>query len=560
MNKHLLISVLLAGCASLPVLGQSAIDGFMLSQPDMKGTARFMSMGGAFGALGGDLTTLSQNPAGIGVYRSHEIGFTLNLDVQQSTSDAQGFKTTDRQTKFLLNNIGGVASLKLNSSTFPNFNFGFTYNKASSFNRRYKGAVPVLSNSMSNYVAGMSNSEGLALDQVQGSDAYNPPSGYGAPWLSILGFDGYLITPQGNQDSPHWTGQWGSGTSGTGAFGVEEKGHVDEYNIALGGNIANVVYWGMDFGIIDLDYSLNSVWGEDLREAYVDDNHQGLARTTAQWNLQNLYSASGNGFNYKLGVIVKPIQELRIGFAFHTPTWYNIDEQYAARINYKYGLDYIRGDNVETNGGVPGSNSYNFRTPWRLIASVAGVIGNKCIISADYEWSSYNQMHFSYSDNDDYYYGDYGYPDYPYYSQTRSSLNPQNDPFYLTNKDIKDYYQTSHTFRLGAEYRVTPHFSVRAGYSFTTSPVKEKVRDNQVDIYTSGTNPSYRFNNTTYYITCGLGYRVKRFYVDLAYVHKHLSSDWHAYTPDTQNPSIPSPQAKLSLNNSQIVLSAGLRF
>lgn len=560
--------MLLMGCAAGAAHAQGAIDGYQFAQPDLKGTARFMSMGGAFGALGGDLTTLSQNPAGIGVYRSHEIGFTLNLDVQQSTSDAQGLKTTDNQTKFLLNNIGGVASVRLNSSTFPNFNFGFTYNKAVSFNRRFKGTVPVLSNSLSNYIAGISNSEGITVPDLQsggGYDPYNPTDGgYAAPWLSILGFDSYLITPQGDGDKPDWYGQWGNVTAGTGSFGVEEKGHVNEYNIALGGNIANVVYWGMDFGIIDLDYSLTTLWGESLTGAYVDDNQQGLARTTANWQMTNLYSASGNGFNYKLGVIVKPIQELRIGLAFHTPTWYNIDERYMARVNYKYGLDHVRGTYAETNGGVPGSNSFNFRTPWRVIASLAGVIGNKFIISADYEWCAYDKMHFSYSDGDDYYYGDYpdypDYPYYPYYSSTRSSLNPQDDPFYATNNDIKDIYQTTHTLRVGAEYRVTPQFSVRAGYSFVSSPVRAKARDNEMSIFTTGTNTSYRFDNTTNYVTCGLGYRFKHFYVDLAYVYKHMSSDWHAYTPDPQSPQIPSPQAKLSLNNSQVVLSAGVRF
>ena len=50
--------------------GQGAIDAYRISQPDMKGTARFMGMGGAFSALGGDLSTLSQNPAGIGIYLS----------------------------------------------------------------------------------------------------------------------------------------------------------------------------------------------------------------------------------------------------------------------------------------------------------------------------------------------------------------------------------------------------------------------------------------------------------------------------------------------------------
>lgn len=548
---------------------QSAIDAFQLAQPDMKGTARFMSMGGAFGALGGDLTTLSQNPAGIGVYRSHELGFTLNLDVQQSTADAAGLKTTDNQTKFLLNNIGGVATLRLNNATLPNLNFGFTYNKAASFNRRYKGSFPAIYNSMSNYIAGMTNSENVTVGDVESSNGfnpYNPISGYAAPWLSILGYDSYLISPVGDPDNPTWKGQWGNSTSGTAGFMVEEKGHVDEYNISLGGNFANVVYWGMDFGIIDLDYSLNSIWSEDLRNAQIDNTTSGssdFVSTTAQWKLQNLYKVNGNGFNYKLGIIVKPIQELRIGFAFHTPTWYSIDESYLARVNYKYGPEAtgVRNNFAQTNDGVPGANSYNFRTPWRLIASVAGVIGSKFIISADYEWVAYNKMKFSTSDND---YYDYGYDD-PWYAPAQQggkakSYGSPSDPYYLTNKDIDTYYQTTHTLRVGAEYRVTPQLSVRAGYSYSTSPVRKAAKDNRQEIYTSGTNPSYRFDNSTNYITCGLGYKIKKFYVDLAYVYKHISSEYHAYTPDTSNPNIPSPQAKLSLNNSQIVLSAGIRF
>lgn len=558
MKKILLSTGLLCGVV-LSSSAQSAIDAFRFAAPDMKGTARFMSMGGAFGALGGDLTTLSQNPAGIGVYRSNEIGFTLNLDCQQATSDAFGLKTTTNQTKFLLNNIGGVATIKLNSATFPNLNIGFTFNKASSFNRRYRGGFQSLSNSMSNYIAGMTTAEGATvadLSTVGGYDPYNPhDGGYAPAWLSILGFDSYLISPSGNADAPVWKGLWGTGTSGSAGFDVEEKGHVDEYNISLGGNIANIVYWGMDFGIIDLDYSQNALWTEGLNDAYVDDNNQGFARSKANWSLTNLYRASGNGFNYKLGIIVKPIQELRIGLAFHTPTWYNIDETYMAGTYYAYdpSLSHIRGSGAQTNGGTPGSYSYNFRTPWKVIASLAGVIGSKFIISADYEWSAYNKMKFSQADNSDYYY------DYPYYAPTRSSL-PINDPYYITNGDINSYYQTTHTLRVGAEYRVTPQLSVRAGYSFVSSPVRSKARENRQEIYTSGTNPSYTFDNTTNYVTCGLGYRVKKFYIDLAYVYKHLSSDYHAYTPDPATPSLPSPESRLSLNNSQVVLSAGIRF
>ena len=65
MNKNVLAGMLVA----LPgaIMAQTAIDAYSISQNDLRGSARFMSMGGAFTALGGDISTLNQNPGGIGV-------------------------------------------------------------------------------------------------------------------------------------------------------------------------------------------------------------------------------------------------------------------------------------------------------------------------------------------------------------------------------------------------------------------------------------------------------------------------------------------------------------
>ncbi len=574
MNKSILILSLSLSTAGM-AFGQGAVDAYRLSQPDMKGTARFMGMAGAFGALGGDLSTLSQNPAGIGVYRSNELGFSLNLDCQSSTSEAQGFKHDMSQTKFLLNNIGAVLTMRLPSETLPNLNFGFTYNKGASFNRIYGGNIPKLSNSLSNYIAGISNGENLTendLVSTENYDPYNPTDGgYPAPWISILGYDSYLISPTGSGENTRWYGQWGDGTSGSGSFKVQEKGSVDEYNIAFGGNIMNVLYWGMDFDIVNLNYTMQSLWGENLENAYVPDQNNELVKESANWGLGNYYNVHGSGFNYKLGLILKPIQELRIGFAFHTPTWYNLTENFVGSVDYQYGSS--ESGSTSTNGGYMAYNDMSFRTPWKIIASVAGVIGNNFILSMDYEWVAYNKMKFSapgsYGINDDWGYDwDYGWdwyaPGAP--STTKAptrSFGYDDDMYGATNGDIENYYQSTNTIRLGAEYRVTPAFSLRAGYSYTTSPVKQGVRDDKEVIYTAGTRPNYRFDNHTYYITCGAGYRYQNFYVDLAYVYKNISSQYHAYTPDINldvNQAIPSPQSKVNLNNSQIVLSAGFRF
>ena len=567
MNKNLLLLTATLAAAGT-AYGQSAIDAYRLSQPDMKGTARFMSMAGAFGALGGDLSSLSQNPAGIGVYRNGDVGFTLNLDCQNATSNSQGNQFSVDQTKFLLNNIGAVFTMRLDNPTFPNVNIGFTYNKGASFNRKYSGQVPRLNNSLSNYIAGITNSAGCTEADLLSTDSYNPWTS-NAPWISTLGYQGFLINPTGTGNDTKWWGQWDNGTSGVGSFDVEEKGSVDEYNIAIGGNISNVVYWGMNFDITNIDYTMNSRWGETLTNAYLMDD-QGEYQGDANWDLRNYYNVHGTGFNYQLGVILKPIQEFRIGFAFHTPTWYNLTEEYMGSIDYQYGDNKPGG--ADTNDGELGYNDVSFRTPWKVIASMAGVIGSKFILSFDYEWQGFQKMRYS-TPRNSYGWGyddwgwDPGYDDWGYWAPSKNqaptrAVSP-NDPYYDTNSDIEYYYNSTNTFRLGAEYRVTPGFSIRAGYSYTTSPFKKSVRDDQDNIYTSGTLPNYRVDNHTEYITCGLGYRYKQFYIDAAYVYKHMNSTYHAYTPDVdyQNNTVyPSPQSDLKLNNSQIVLTAGFRF
>ena len=555
---------------------QSVPSAYSISQQDLRGTARFMSMAGAFGALGGDLSTLGQNPGGIGIYRSNEIGFTVGLDMIGSKATSGGFSNTENMTRFNLNNIGGVFTMKLPGSVMPNLNFGFTYNKGASFNRRYKGLIPNLQTSMSNYIAGISNAYDLNEADVSygdNYDPYNPPVGTRTvPWLAVLGYYGFLTTPEVRSDeSTDWYGQFGDGTSGVGAFDVEERGSVDEYNIALGGNINNVVFWGMDFDITSLDYRISSVWSESLDNAYVyNPNTERVGRMQADWSLYDNYRLNGTGFSYRLGVIVKPIQELRLGLASHTPTYYNLNETYYdTHLDYDYPFP-TKDNSTWANDGYSAGNSFNFSTPWRVIASMAGVIGNKLIVSADYEWNGYKHMKYSEADNYGYYdpwydwdnpweWGDwYGAP-----SRSRADKgSPRAD--YMNANDfansiIKKVYRDTHTFRIGAEFRVLPSFSVRAGYSYTTSPVTTEVKDYRVDVPGTGIMSNYSLDNQTQHVTCGVGYKHKGFYLDLAYVYKYTSSEYFPFSPDISDPAS-AVRSKLEFNKSSIALSMGYKF
>lgn len=567
MRFKTIILTLLGVSAAGSVVAQNALDAYNVSQWDLKGTARYMGMAGAFGALGGDLSAITQNPGGIGVYRSSDIGFTLALDVQSSTAQDQGMNYKMDQTKFYLNNIGAVLTLRLPNKTCPNLNFGFVYNKGASFNRVFGGNINTLHNSMSNYIAGIANGLELTDGDVSydnGNDPYNAPAGYvQAPWLTVLGYNSYLINGAYNPttEETHWTGIWdnpmnGQNTNGNGRFMMRESGCQNDFNIVFGGNINNVLYWGMNFDVVNLRYDLDYMWGESLNNAIVPAPGGGLQRGGADWNLNSFYSLRGTGFNYQLGFILKPVQALRLGFAFHTPTWYNINEEYYAYTNFNLGDK----NGVESvNDNIPGYTSYNFRTPWKIMASAAGVIGNNLIVSFDYEWANYGKMRFSepaYNSGYDWYDPWYPFP----YSATGVNSRFYQNPYEFENGDISTYYKSTNTFRVGAEFKPIQSLSIRAGYSYVSSPVQSAAKNNEEIIYTSSLIPGYRFDNSTNYITCGLGYRYSHFYADIAYVYKHMTSEFHAYSPDPVPNSLPSPQSNISLNNSQIVLSMGYRF
>ena len=538
MKKRILIAV----ASALPVIAgaQTAVDAYQLSRYDLRGTARFMSMGGAFGALGGDLSTLNQNPGGIGVYRKSEIGFTLDINMQSANTLSTIANVKDNQTKAQVNNVGYVGTAYTGSDLMPYFNWGFSYGRTTSFNRRYKGTVD-MNGSLSNYIAGYTSQDGWSSDYLINND-YNYWDRNHAPWMSILAYNSYMINPVAG--TTQYNGLWGNGTYGVSDFDVEEKGFIDEYEINVGGNFANSVYWGIGVGINDIDYQRSVYYEEYLQNAkipVIDESGQVVSGPPTQtpndvgFGLDSYKHITGTGFNFKAGVIVKPINELRLGLAVHTPTYYNLTESSDAIVDYGYGYTDrpLAPGYVQTPASVI---NWKLRTPWRLIASAATVIGSKAIVSVDYEYRPY---------------------------QNTTVKTEYGDNITDVNNDVKDYYKAANIIRLGAEYRVSNNFSVRAGYAYESTPTGKEVMNQQTMVYTSnpddfGTMPSYTLDNETQYITCGVGYHYKSFYADAAYVHKSRKSEFNPYTSNNYTANPYTAEVKSTDNN--IVLSIGFKF
>jgi len=548
------IRILSAIVATLPVLAysQTAIDAFQLSHSDLRGTARYMSMGGAFGALGGDLSTLNNNPGGIGLYRKSELGVTLNIEASSIKSATSIMTQSTSQTKVSVPNFGYVGAAWLGNDVMPYFTWGVSYGRIVNMNRRYKGQAR-MNGSLYNYVA--QYSDGYTSNQLSAEGTDN--GGYSSPdyipWLSILSYNGMAINPIGS--TSQYQGPWqndhvnsnGDRTPSTGIseFDVDEHGYVDEYAIDFGGNIMNTVYWGMGFGITDIELTQNTHYTEDIKNAVIMDPTAELGELeigNANTTLSNYKHIDGTGFNFKLGVIVRPINALRIGFAFHTPTYYNINQSSGADLNYDYTFFNPDGHNINYSGTPNEYRSWKLRTPWRMQVSAAGIIGTSGIISMEYEYRPYQNMNLR---------SDYG------------------DELTNYNQDIKTYYKAANILRFGAEYRILPQLSIRAGYVHESTPTGIAISNNEVTVYTSnpddtGTNPAYTLDNSTQYITCGLGYRYKNFSIDAAYVYKHRTSEYHSFTPndafDTAGLTATPYQAKLTENYNNIVLTATLRF
>lgn len=519
--------------AALPVgaMAQGAFDAYTLSQGDLRGTARFMSMAGAFGALGGDLSTLNQNPGGIGVYRTSEIGVTMDIDIEDS--NVGGNK--DSKTRVYCPNLGYIGAIALDNDVMPYFQWGVSYGRVASFDRIYHGGFGDLGTSMTNYIA--NRAYGYSPDVLGQSTDYNPYWGSNADWLSILSFNSYGINPVGGTSI--YNGLFDDNqTVGNAQFMMRQKGYVDEYAINFGGNLMNNVYWGIGFGVTDIDMRQESFYDEELQNARIAKNEgmgTGVETGNAYNALINYRRVSGAGFNFKVGAIVKPINELRFGFAIHTPTYYNLTDRYNAEMQYSYSSNITDG----TAYTEYAEYDWELQTPWKMIVSAAGVIDGRFILSADYEYAAYDNMKISDYDGNEY-------------------LD--------ATQEIKDYFKPTHTMRIGTEYRITPQLSVRAGFAQSTSAVDKVVEDGNIEVYTTGCNPAYTYDSTTRYITAGLGYKYKGFYIDLAYVNKYRKSQYSPFSSFDDlayagtDSWVYNPAAEFTTNNNNIVVSVGYKF
>lgn len=520
---------------------QGEMDVFRYSQPGlMSGTARYQSMGGAFGALGGDISVMSANPAGLGVYRSSEVVTTLSLSSIKTNSNWNGSMLDGKRTRFNFDNIGYVGYFPTgNDEGLVGWNVGFSYNRVKDFHRSY--SLSGNQNfSLADYTADKATFAGIPrkdftplLSSTTANNAYNNLPGN---WMQGLGyqagyFEGNSYKPDETSyhsafGKPNGSGGWTPYMPNETQLNVNESGAIDRYNISFAANVSNIIFLGATIGVTDLNYNMSSTYDE----FFGGEDHL---------YLDNGLSVDGTGYNLNIGAIVRPAEFLRLGVAYNSPTWYKMTDYYYGEAGTAIaGAKDEQGNDIsDISGSTPEDvySKYNLRTPDRWIFSAAGIIGQYALISVDYELSNYKNMHLS-------------------------DLNGVSS---ADNKYIEEDFGISNTIRVGAEAKITPQFAVRVGGAWQTSPLKADVKNGNVEILTAGTIPNYTLDKGMAAYSVGLGYRfTPNFYADLTCVYQEYKEDAYVFskTFEKDKTIVDSDAIGLKTKTTKVALTLGYKF
>ena len=230
---------------SMSANAQETYQNAKLTTQDLNGTARYIGMGGALEALGADVSTISSNPAGIGLFRHNNISVSGGLVVQgNGTAFSNGKKTNAS-----FDQIGGVYSMRTGRTSY--LNFGFNYHKGRNFDYILNAANALNGSSLNNqsYAKGELGSEGkggyyVDLDRSKPqNDKRRDFIGYSTPTSTdnALNFDQLDYLNFNTINTEKATGNHYGYNASAFDFNRAYTGYIGNYDFNVSGNLNNRV-------------------------------------------------------------------------------------------------------------------------------------------------------------------------------------------------------------------------------------------------------------------------------------------------------------------------------
>ena len=442
--------------------GQDITDALRYSKDGIQGTARFRALSGAFGALGGDMSAASINPAGSSVFNASH--FSLTLSNEYDKRDIQYYNGFDNasNSNFDLNQIGAAFIFKNRNeeSVWKKFTLGISYNKIEDYENGWfvEGTNPT--NSIGNYF--LEYADGLRLDQISAfagesySDAYLDIGniyGYGNQ-QAFLGYESFILEPETNEDantvysSNIFGGNYGQ------RYYYASNGYNGKFTVNASTQYADNIFLGVNLNTHFINFERSTLIVEN------NDNDESLIKEVGFEN--NLYTI-GSGVSLQFGGIIKLVEQFRIGLTYDTPTWYYIQDDTTQNISAtrdESGSLITEFINPQVLNVYP---SYRLQTPGKFTGSLAYVFGNFGLISFDYSLKDYGNAKFK----------------------------PTTDNYFLRqNNVISNNLTVASTFKVGAEYKFK-QLSFRGGYRMEESPYKNGATIGDLTGYSAGLGYSF---------------------------------------------------------------------
>ena len=501
ITSFLCLSLFTAGAA----VAQSGYfeDAYRFSKTTPTGTARIVGIGGTQWSLGGDVSNLAGNPAGLGFFRTSEASLSLGYDMWSLDANYLDQTKSFRTSNISLPNlsfVGANPKAVLEKGAFKGGAWGFSIQRIANFSNKLGYYSDKLGNtSIIDFY--LDDAFGVAESQIENRGltglAYqtyqiNPITmdGDGKPITNPRTYDSFVLGFPFQDET------------------ITQEGSASQINFGYGANFNHKLFIGASLGIRSLEFSSIKQYNEEFGD-------QPLINSSLNESL----FINGTGVNLNLGLIYKPIDYLNLGFVLQTPTWFAMNEEYEASMTATYDNYYFEQEDVTLGTETALSDvilsNYGLITPFKVGGGATVFLGKYGFISADVDWVDYSSAQLSSKD----------FNEGPY------------------NQVIQNLYTSTINYRFGAEAKLE-NWRVRAGYAYQGDPF----------LNNSG------FNQSTQQLSGGIGVQFNALRVDFSLVNQNFSSLYRSYQVLDNNGLNYGPLTEIKNSITSAVVTVGFNF
>lgn len=511
MNRHFytLVSAILLSAGAY-AQEATPTDVMRYNQSDLNGTARFRGMSGAFGAVGGDLSALSINPAGGAIFTYNTAAFSASYLAKSNKANYYGNETSKNYNGLDLGQMGAVFVFNnyQESATMKKFTIGLNYESTKNLRNDIKFGGLNRDKSLGDYFLDMANREAIphnvAYPKGPSVEQDYIDAGYNAGFAgqqAYLAHESYLLNTGAKEGT--YEANYNRNSQYQQARYLSNSGFTSKFSGNFAAQLGDRFYVGANLNVHVVDYTQTS----SAAESIANPGAKGSISSMGYFNEVYTY---GTGFSFNLGAIAKVTESLRAGLSYESPTWYSLKDESTQ------GISTSRVDDTNTvlfPRVVNVFDSYRLRTPSKYTGSLAYIFKDKGLISVDYTYKDYSNNEF----------------------------RPTSDGTYnLMNDGINVMMQGSSSVRIGGEYLIK-QVSLRAGYRFEQSPYKDEFK-------------MYGDLNS---FSAGIGYTFGSSRLDLSYNRTHQS--YKTYLVDTTGPN-PYQAANIKTTDNFVSLTYNINF